>query len=284
MGDAVRLAVGTFTRLPVRPPTRVDRDVARGAMLWSPVVGAVLGLLAAVVLDGIRIGTAAFRPMSVVDLLGAALAVALVAWSTRGLHLDGLADYADALGVKDSDDPAATRERRLTVMKAPEIGVFGVLALVLTLLVQVLALAECAVSGFATASCVLALVTGRLALLWACAPRVPSARPEGLGALVAGTVPVGAAVAWTVVVLAGATATALLDTEGPRTAHHRMVAVLCGAVLLGLLAAWRVVRRSRRAFGGITGDVLGAGCELAATVVLVTIAIGIGLAHAGLPA
>jgi adenosylcobinamide-GDP ribazoletransferase len=284
MADALRLAVGTFTRLRVRPPSRVDRGVARGALLWSPVIGAVLGLLAAAVLDVIRIGTAAFRPMSIVDLLGAALAITLVAWSTRGLHLDGLADYADALGVKDSGDPTATRERRLAVMKAPEIGAFGVLALVLALLLQVLALAECAVSGFATASCVLALVTGRLAILWACTPRVPSARPDGLGAMVAGTVPVAAATAWTLVVLAGAAVTALLDTEGPRTAHHRMVAVLCVAVLLGLLAAWRVVRRSRTDLGGITGDVLGAACELAATVVLVTIAIGIGLVHVGLPA
>jgi len=282
MPDSLRLAVGTLTALRVRPPSRVDRGVGRGAMLWAPAVGLVLGLLAAVVLDWIRIVTVAFRPISLVDLLASALANGLLAYGTRGLHLDGLADLADGLGVKDAGDPAQTRQRRLEVMRAPEVGAFGVLALVFTVLIEVTALAECAVSGFATASCVLAVVTGRLAILWACTPRVRAARPDGLGALVAGTVPAWAAVAWTAVVLVAASVVALADVEGPRTAHHRMIAVLCGAVVLALLSTWYVVSRADRALGGITGDVLGAACEVATTVTLVVIAVGIGLVQVGI--
>ena len=282
MPDSLRLAVGVLTALRVTPPARVDRGVARGAMLWAPAVGVVLGLLAAIVLDWIRIVTVAFRPISLVDLLASALALGLVAYGTRGLHLDGLADYADGLGVRDAGDPGTTRDRRLAVMRAPEVGAFGVLTIVFTVLIQVTALAECAVSGFATASCILAVVTGRLAILWACTPRVRAARPDGLGALVAGTVPTWAALVWTAVVLGAATLTALADVEGPRTAHHRMIAVLVGAVVLAILSTWYVVSRADRAFGGVTGDVLGAACEIATTVALVVIAVGIGLVHVGI--
>lgn len=277
MPDSLRLAIGTFTAWKVRPPSRLGPDVARGAMLWAPAVGAALGLLAAVILDWDRIFTSAFRPVSIVDLLGSALALGAVAYATRGIHLDGLADTADAFGVKDAGDAESTRAARLAVMRRPEIGAFGVVVVVFTVLIQVTALAEAATSGFATASCIFSVMVGRLAMTWACALPVPPARPDGLGALVARTVPVWAAAAWTVLLLGAATVVALVDTEGPHTAHHRMIGVLCGAILIALAAAWFVVHRARQRLGGITGDVLGAAGEVATTTFLVVTAIGIGM-------
>ncbi|MDP4506205.1 adenosylcobinamide-GDP ribazoletransferase [Nonomuraea turcica] len=161
----LRFAIGTLSVFPVRVE-HVDRQVAGQAMTLAPVVGLALGAVA-----GLPLG------LPVPALLSAALAVGLLALLTRGLHLDGLADLADGLG---SGKPA---DQALAIMKKSDIGPFGVMALVFTLLVQVAALAE---AGFAALAA--ACVAGRLALTWACRPSVPAARPEGLGATVAGTV------------------------------------------------------------------------------------------------
>lgn len=84
--DGLRFAVGTLSVLPVRVE-RVDRQVAGQAMTLAPAVGLLLGLIA---------GLALLPPAP--PLLGAALALGLLALLTRGLHLDGLADLADGLG------------------------------------------------------------------------------------------------------------------------------------------------------------------------------------------
>src|SRR5207245_52961 len=70
-------------------------------------------------------------------------------------------------------------------MKRSDIGPFGVITLLLTLLIQVAALAQAPHRAVAVT---VAVVTGRLAVTWACREGVPPARPEGLGALVARTV------------------------------------------------------------------------------------------------
>ncbi|PZG04187.1 adenosylcobinamide-GDP ribazoletransferase [Nonomuraea aridisoli] len=163
--DGLRFAVGTLTVFPVHVE-RVDRKVAGSAMALAPAVGVVLGVVA---------GLPLLLPGP--PLLGAALGLGLLALLTRGLHLDGLADLADGLG---SGKPSG---QALDIMKKSDIGPFGVMALVFTLLVQAVALAD---AGFA--ALVTACVAGRLALTWACRSGVPAARPDGLGAMVAGTV------------------------------------------------------------------------------------------------
>ncbi|GAA2872267.1 adenosylcobinamide-GDP ribazoletransferase [Nonomuraea rubra] len=163
--DGLRFALGTLSVLPVRVE-RVDRQVAGQAMALAPAVGLLLGLLA---------GLALLLPAP--PLLGAVLALGLLALLTRGLHLDGLADLADGLGSGKPSDQA------LDIMKKSDIGPFGVMTLVLMLLAQVVALADAGLWALVTAC-----VAGRLALTWACRSGVPAARPDGLGATVAGTV------------------------------------------------------------------------------------------------
>lgn len=248
--NALRMAVGTLTVLPVRAPV-VDRTTAGRAMVLAPLVGLLLALPLAVLLD---LADGALSP-----LLTAALAVGLLALLTRAMHLDGLADTADGLG---SGRPA---EQALEVMRRGDVGPFGVVTLVLVLLVQVAALSQLIASGDGTLGIAAALVVSRLALPLACLRGVPAARADGLGAAVAGSVSrpmalvaVGLAFAPGLVLLA-------IGFEG-------MLPVLVAApvgLLAGLLVGWRAVRR----LGGVTGDVLGAVVEATFTAALVALCL-----------
>jgi adenosylcobinamide-GDP ribazoletransferase len=246
----LRLAVSLLTVVPVRTGP-VDRESARWAMTLAPVAGLLVGAVAAFVLT--VSGWLGFG-----SLLGAALAVGSMAALTRGLHLDGLGDLADGLG---SGKPAA---QALVIMKKSDIGPFGVITLVLTLAIQVAAIAEAPVAGVLVAA-----MTGRLAVTWACRTGVRAARPDGLGALVAGTVrPRDAALATVVTVVAGS----LAALTGPGGGMHD-AALGALAVLGGLSASAALLLHAVRRLGGITGDVLGALVETAVTAALLVMAL-----------
>lgn len=254
MPEGLRLALTTFTVLPLGPG-RVDRATARTAMLLGPAVGALLGAAA----GGVLLAAAALLPEAAgTPTAAAALAVGTLAGLTRGLHLDGLADLADGLG--SARPPAAALE----VMRRSDVGPFGVATLVLVLLVQVGALTALPPRE-AAAALVVAAATARLAVVLACTPGTPAARPDGLGALVAGTVPVAAAVAAGLVVAAAAAAVGAHD--GAAGALRAVVAVAAGLGVAGLL-----LRRAVQRLGGVTGDVLGALLEAAATVAILVLA------------
>ncbi|MER8043192.1 adenosylcobinamide-GDP ribazoletransferase [Streptomyces sp. NPDC094032] len=253
--DGLRFAFGTLTVLPARI-TRWDRDAARAGMLCAPVAGLVVGLCAAAV-GGV------FLLLGSSPLLAAVLTVGVPALMTRGLHLDGLADTADGLG---SAKPA---EDALRIMKQSDIGPFGVLAILFALLAQVAALYELYAEGWAhgIVGAVLAATVARLALTHASRHGVPAARPEGLGAIVAATVPYRSAVLTTCLVLVlCAAAGALLS---PYDALRLPLAALAALGVAELL-----LRRCVRRFGGVTGDVFGAVEETAATVALVALTLG----------
>lgn len=254
--SGLRLAFSTLTALPVGPPREVDRAVAGRAMACAPVAGAVLGAVAGAVAAGL--GWWASSP--VVAAVGGVAALAAL---TRGLHLDGLADTADGLG---SAKPAADA---LRIMKASDIGPFGVVTLVLALLGQVLLLASAwARHGAWYGACAVAVacVAARLAVTWACRPGVPSARPDGLGAWVAGSVsPVAVGVASAGTLVAASIAGVCLS-DGTRWL------LWPAAAAAGIAASTALLRHTIRRFGGITGDVLGALVETGFTVALLVLA------------
>ncbi|MFF0788373.1 adenosylcobinamide-GDP ribazoletransferase [Streptomyces spiralis] len=251
----LRFAFGTLTVLPVRV-SRWDRGVARGGMLCAPVAGLVVGVAAAAA--GLVLLFLGAGP-----LLAAVATAAVPAVLTRGLHLDGLADTADGLG---SGRPA---EDSLRIMKQSDIGPFGVITLVLVLLAQMAALARAYGDSWAhgALAAVVAATAARLALTLAARRGVPAARPEGLGAAVAGVVPVAGALGAALVVTgaAGAAGAGL----GTRTALFA-----AGAVIAALLVAELLLRHCTRRFGGVTGDVFGALAETAATTALVLLSLG----------
>src|SRR5688500_8360632 len=147
MPSGLRLAVSLST---IVPGSRRDASEplagAPRAMVWAPAVGLLLGAAAAGVME---LSARVDHPA----LWSAALGVAALAALTRGLHLDGLADTADGLGTRR---PA---EEALAVMRQGDVGPFGVVALVLTLLVQVAAAAAAGPLALLTAATV-----GRVAM------------------------------------------------------------------------------------------------------------------------
>jgi adenosylcobinamide-GDP ribazoletransferase len=249
--DGLRLALGTLTAVPVRPPGRVDAGVAGTAMALAAVPGVLLGVLAAATV-------AAATAAGAAPPVAALLAVGSLALATRGLHLDGLGDTADGLAASDD------RRRALEVMRRGDVGPAGVTALVLVLLLQVAALSavvDARGPGTGAVVALVAAVAGRAALAGACARGVPAARSAGLGAAVAGSVPRGAAVA------VGGVVALLAAVLG--TAVDEAWWWLPAAVLAGWLAAAALLLRCVRRLGGVSGDVLGAVVETAVTACLV---------------
>jgi adenosylcobinamide-GDP ribazoletransferase len=229
-------AVAFLTRVPVGRGLELDaRDVARGGALF-PLVGAGIGA----VVGGIAQGLAGPLTAPLAAILGLAAGAVL----TGVIHLDGLADTADAFG-------ATSRERALEIMRDHSIGAYGAAALVLDLAAKAAALAVLAGRHDALRFAVCAAATARVApvLLSAVLPYARSG---------------------------GGTGSALGDTGWVRAGIACAIAaafciLLHAPVLLAVAAVVTVCvgLAARRALGGITGDVLGAASELVEVSALV---------------
>jgi adenosylcobinamide-GDP ribazoletransferase len=225
------VAATTFlTRLPLGRVVSVDREaVARAAPVY-PLVGGAIGGIGGAVVD------VTSGPLPA--LAAAVLGLAVVAFVTGAMHLDALADTADALG-------GMTRERRLEIMRDHGVGAFAAAAVVLVLLfdASVLADVDHAWSAFAAAAA---------CARWAPLPlavALPYARREGQGAALVGSTSVVRALL--------ALAAACIVAIGVRG--------LDGLAAVGAAAATALVLGLffRRWIGGVTGDTLGATTELA---------------------
>jgi len=251
--EELRFAVGTLTRLPVAPPTRVDPDIAGRGLALGPLVGAGLGLVSG--LPVLLMG-----PDLLTRLLSATLAVALAAWLTRGLHWDGLADLADGLA---SGAPA---DRALVIMRRPDIGPFGALTMGLVAAVQVISLARLPSGAPALGGWILAVALGRLAVAVGSGWWLRPARTDGLGAGVVGSVTPSR------LALAGAL-TAVVCVVEAATGQVGWADALLWAPLAAVLVALALGRVAQRRLGGSTGDVLGASAELATAAALLAMTL-----------
>ncbi|GAB2915002.1 hypothetical protein GCM10027047_11110 [Rhodococcus aerolatus] len=242
--DGARLATSWLTVLPVRGPAEVDRAAGGAAVGWAPLVGVGLGAGAAAL-------AALLTAAGAAPLLVGLLTVGALGLLTRGMHLDGLADTVDGLGCYGAP------ERALAVMRSGGAGPFAVAVLLLVLGAQAVAVGGGAAWG-RWAAVVLAVAAGRVAVVWACVRGVPAATPTGLGATVAGTQPGWRPAAWTAALLLASVA----------AVPGRWWVGPAGVVLAAALLA-PALRHVVRRLGGVTGDVLGAACEVAVTAVLV---------------
>lgn len=245
--DAWRLAVGTLTAIPTRPPRVVDRRRAGTAMVLAPIavlpLGAAVGLLA---LTGLP------------DLIKGLLAVGILALGTRAFHLDGLSDTVDGLGA------SYDRERSLAVMKTGTAGPAGVVALIVVIGLQAAGFAYVLHGWRGGLLAGIAVLVARVALVSCCTRGVPSARPGGLGDTYTQTVPaVVTVLEWTAAAVALSCAGHLAGLEWWRGALAALVAF---ATVVALIL------HVRTRLGGVTGDVFGAAIELALAGLLVVLA------------
>jgi adenosylcobinamide-GDP ribazoletransferase len=189
------------------------------------------------------------------DLVTGAVLIGAVALGSRGLHLDGLADTADGLSA------SYDRAKALEIMRRGNTGPIGAVALVIVVITQIAAAAAILGRPWGAVAVGGLVCLSRVSLLISCASGITAARPDGLGAAVAGVVP-RVATAVGLAVAAGVGCLLLSATGSPRWLG------LVAMVLSGLVAVVLVLRCSQR-FGGISGDVLGAGIELTLAALLI---------------
>ena len=210
---------------------------------WFPVVGALLGGLVATTWWGTNI---LWSP-----LVAAGMVVAVDLALTGMLHVDGRADAADGLL------PHLDRDRRLEVMRQPDVGAFALGAVPLTLGLRWAGLATAPVAPLA----LIALWTASRTLAALVPSLVPYARTDGLASAFLGP---DAAPRWVIAPwLAAAVTVAWVAAE------------IRGVVALTVLVVFgsAVVALARRRIGGFTGDVLGAVILLSETAGLLALAV-----------
>jgi adenosylcobinamide-GDP ribazoletransferase len=241
--------------IPVAGPAEMRRATAARALWWLPALGGLLGAVAA----GLLLAVEAGGHSGPRRLLGATIAVAVLAMLTGGLHLDGLADTADGLGSR------RPREEALDIMRRSDIGPLGVAALLLIVLLQVTALATVTPGLPSAVAIVAAAITGRVAVIVAAGS--PAARPAGFGALIAGSA--------TARVRAVAVVTLLLAVAagGAAVGGASLAVRSLAAVVAGLVAAALLQVAACRRLGGTTGDVFGALIEVCTATVLLVLAL-----------
>lgn len=236
-------AVRTLTIIPV--PGRESERFSL-SLPWFPFVGLILGLiLYATGLIWIKIFAMDWPGGGAIILLAAEILL------TRGLHLDGLADWADAIGGNRG------REARLSIMKDSHLGAFGVLAIMIVLLAKWVALERLFSSG--STICLLFVLVISRDMMVELITTLPYARSgEGMARpFVNGASPYQRAWAHTI-------SLCFCLCFGP-----------AGLVLFG--TGWIITRlfgaSCRRVFGGITGDLLGATNEMVGVILLMICAM-----------
>lgn len=231
-----------------RLPVRVDHGAAgqrsaKASWAW-PLAGAVLAALAA-------IPALALTFLQVPTALAAGTTLLALVMLTGAMHEDGLADSAD--GLWGGWEPA----RRLEIMKDSRVGVYGVLALIISLGLRWAALTALLSTGAATfvAGLIAAAAISRAAMT-VVMHALPPARPDGLAAGV-GMIPASAA--------RNAALLAFLLSLGAGLGAG------IAAVVAASLVALAVSRVAREKIGGQTGDILGATQQLSETAALIAL-------------
>lgn len=237
---ALLVALGFLTRIPVPASAFADARARRNALAWYPLVGLLIGAL----LAGAHALLATQPP-----LLQAALLLALWVGITGAMHLDGLADSADAWvgGMGD-------RQKTLAIMKDPRSGPVAVVAVVMVLLVKFAALAS--LPPMAWPVLLLAPLLARTVVVLAFVTS-PYVREAGMGSAMR-EAPRGAA--WGALLFAGL-ATVVMGTPGGVAAVMAMT----------VFALW--LHAVGKRLGGFTGDLAGALVELVEVSVLVSVVL-----------
>ena len=231
-----------LTRLPVARFGCGEQDLA--AAVWAfPLVGMTIGAL-----GGLVYWAASW--LGSPPLLSAVWSLAAMLMATGALHEDGLADTVDGFG------GGRTLSRKLEIMRDSRIGSYGALALMLSVLVRVGAVAALIRPAAVLTALMTAGLLARAAIILVLI-LLPAARPDGMGAAVGTHARAAANIG---LVLAVAIPLLLLP-------FFKAVAVL----LIAVAACLAFARLAARQIGGYSGDVLGATAVIVECVALTAI-------------
>jgi adenosylcobinamide-GDP ribazoletransferase len=229
----VATAFQFLTRLPLRRLPYDPNALSRSAKFF-PLVGVVIGILG----SGFYLWLVRHLPAAVAALF--TLTVFILA--TGGLHEDGLADVADAFG------GGWNREQVLVILKDSRIGTFGTLAILLSLGLRVLLLANLPLNRFAAY-----VISGHVLCRWTALPlgyALPSARQcSGQGARIARQISVRS-------LAIGSAMTVIIVAYFLRWSLWSPIASTLVMTIASGLYYWRRI-------GGVTGDCFGATNQLA---------------------
>jgi adenosylcobinamide-GDP ribazoletransferase len=244
----VMTAFTLLTRLPVsRFGGSGVSDLARG--VWAfPVVGLVVGLLGG-------LGYWAMHRLGAPAFLAASWAFVAILLATGAFHEDGLADTADGFG------GGGTRERKLEIMRDSRIGTYGAVAVGLSLLIRISALAALEQPRLVLVALIAAATVGRGAMIVPLTV-LPPARSDGMAAGMR-DIP-----RWS--------ATLGLALAGLALLVCLPVGSAIVAALAALATCWALARLARSQIGGHSGDVLGATEVIVECVALTVLAGALG--------
>lgn len=241
-------ALRTLTLFPV--PGK-DTDTFSRSFFWFPVVGLLLGSIQAAL--GYFTSLLAWNELSAAFVVLGGIAL------TRGMHADGLADLADGFW------GGRTRESALRIMKDPNVGSFGAIALSGMMLLKWIAILKLVdIGAFACIAAGVLLARWVQVLL---ASALPYARREG------GTAQSFVSGAGVVHIVVTSALTLLFLFPLLHANLYAVVAMISAALAAALLTGLL----SYRKIGGVTGDVLGAGSEVTELFVWIAAAIFAGL-------
>jgi len=214
------------------------------SMACFPLVGFLIGLI----LVGVRTVLDMVFPSSLVDIL-VIVTLVIVAGA---FHLDGFADTVDGLA------GGTDREKTLAIMKDSRIGSFAVVGLILLLILKVFALMEIPVE-IKNRVLIIMPVLGRWSTVQL-ASFFNYAR-SGYGTALAFTQFAGKKEAIISTLITAAIVTGLFLLQG------LFIFLFVGmfTFLFGLFFKKRI--------GGVTGDIMGAGCELSEVITLLLICV-----------
>jgi adenosylcobinamide-GDP ribazoletransferase len=237
--NQIRLAISFLTIIPVPTDPTTDEDVA-ASFGWFPLIGFALG--------SVLVGGDYLLAFFIHRTVRSILLVLVLTAITGAVHLDGLADTADALGA------GRDRSRALTIMRDSRIGTFGAIAIFFVLALKVSALASPAHSR------PIALYLAPGMARWAMV-----ATPYRLGYL-----------------REGGAGSALLGTQGDRNLRLASIISLLAflpaglslgvhAAFLAIIITWLLRSFYARWLGGITGDLIGAAGEIVEAALLIAL-------------
>lgn len=243
-------AFSWLTILPVKGATAFDRITGARVMASLPLVGIAIGCAQ----TAIGYGLSLITPSS---LLIGVLVTVFGQLITRFMHLDGLADVADALG------SYAPPEKAREILADPHAGLIGMALALLNLLTQIVSISVL-VEAQSFWGIFFIPVIGRLCGMIGAHQQFTPMKATGFAALVIGTVPTWWILSW----LALITGCAVVTVS---------VAHFCLSTLTASVAAIMLARHCSKRLGGLNGDTCGFIIEVSAMVFAALMAVMVRL-------